>query len=49
MSSAEKYVALFDRRAITKKARRGDAHNVARLLGSRYRVWNTATRNYSIN
>lgn len=49
MASAEKYVVLFDRRAITKKARREDAHRVVRLLGSQYRVWNTVTRNYSTN
>lgn len=49
MSAAEKYVVLFDRGAITKKARRGDAHRVVRLLGTQYRVWNTVTRNYSTN
>lgn len=49
MTADEKYVVLFDRRAITKKARRGDAHRVVRLLGSQYRVWNTVTRNYSTN
>lgn len=49
MPADEKYVVLFDRRAITKMARREDAHSIVRLLGSQYRVWNTVTRNYSTN
>lgn len=49
MAAADKYTVRLrgERRDLTWSTRRQDAHNLARMLGPEYMVWNKRTRRES--